>query len=332
MKKTLLLLVTVLFTAGNNYAQSSYKFNIGESIQEPSMGISVSAGQDDENIFLVGFKPGLFSAVKYWFHSYNPKTLQQKAVVFQKMWADQFDGNYYFAADMMNDEPCMFTYEKVKGGVAINYYTFDKSTMAPSGKNMLVTIPGISVEMNQTTFVQEITEKVRPPQPDYSFTNMAYINFGISSPKYDQVMYVRSADKKTFYIVSLYDNGEQNANNSLAAVNVYAYDNSKTLLWTKSGKIPFDKWQSSIDGVDADNIGNVYFIIKNHHKKLRGESKGDNTPNYDYKLYYINKDKDDLQSVKLGTGDKFITSLTVKVYDDSVGARVRWFLLRRQLS
>lgn len=338
MKKSLLLALTVLFTVGTINAQTpknkksssadkgptDFDFSSGKEIKERKLSISSAlAGSDANNAYLIGFRPkgvviGLIPimSMRYIFQSYDLSDMSLSTVHRANAFKKQFKNNYFFASDMFVEEPYMFTYEnkknKSKESLLINYYTIDKTTMKPGPKSKLVEIPKTSIKVgSKFRFIRSLTNVVDN-----------------NNEKASRLNYLRSPDKKTFYIVSIAEdkNSKKSSKNNKSKktinqnVAVYAFDSNMELLWEKQDKIKFDKAGSYISGIDADNLGSVYFTVKEYDDKRKGESKKGGSRNYDYKLYYVNKDVEDIQPVDLNLDSKFVTEMTVKVLDDSIGA------------
>ena len=298
-----------------------FEFTEGAEIKERKLSLMSSmAGYDGNNTYLIGFRPKgiiLFFvpivSMRYIFQSYNMDNMSLDKAYRQNAFSKQFKNNRFVASDMINEEPYMFTYENVtkkgKKSVDINYYSIDKSTMKPSAKNKLVTLPKASV----------------PSSSKWSYVMGIMKNMSNNEERISGVNYLRSPDKKTFYIITIVEEkkktkgGKKNKSESYL-VYVNAFDNNFESLWEKQEKVKFDNAGTIFTGLDADNIGNVYFTVKDYKEKRKGESKKQGIRNYEYKLYYIGKDKEDLQEVKLNLDNKFVTEMNVKVFDDSVGA------------
>lgn len=335
MKKSLLLALTILLAVGNLSAQTTKKsggdkgpknftFSQGKDIKERKLSVMSSvAGHDAGSIYMVGFRPkgviiGLIPIVsmKYIFQSYNADDMSLEKVHRANAFRKQFKKNYFLASDMLNEEPYMFTYETVKKkskeSLAINYYSIDKGTMKPSAKSKLVEIP-------KSGFKKQ--SKIRYV---FSFLKALQNNSETAS----RLNYLRSPDKKTFYIVSIAEdkNSKKSSKKSKSKktitqnVAVYAFDTNMELLWEKQDKIKFEKAGSVITGIDADNLGTVYFTVKQYEEKRKGESLRNGNRNYTYQLYYVNKEADAVETVNLNLDNKFVTQMAVKVLDDSVGA------------
>ncbi len=332
MKKLLyLILVVTVFNNATLLAQTTkkskekesrdFEFTEGAEIKERKLSLMSSmVGHDGSNTYLIGFRPkGIIIgfvpiiSMRYIFQSYNLDNMALDKAHRQSAFGKQFKNNRFIASDMIGDEPYMFTYENVKKkgktSVDINYYTIDKTTMKPSAKNKLVTIPKASV----------------PTSSKLRYVMGIMRNMTNNEEKISGVNYLRSPDKKTIYIVTIVEEkkkskgGKKNKSESYL-VYVNAFDNSFESLWEKQEKVKFDNAGTAFTGIDADNIGNVYFTVKDYKEKRKGESKKQGIRNYEYKLYYISKEKDELQEVKLDLADKFVTEMNVKVFDDSVGA------------
>lgn len=332
MKKLLyLILVVTVFNSASLLAQTTKKskekeskdfvFTEGAEIKERKLSLMSSmVGHDGSNTYLIGFRPkGIIIgfvpiiSMRYIFQSYNMDNMALDKAYRQNAFGKQFKHNRFVASDMIGDEPYMFTYENVrkkgKTSLEINYYSIDKTTMKPSAKNKLVSIPKASV----------------PTSSKLRYVMGIMRNMTNNEEKISGVNYLRSPDKKTFYIVTIVEEkkkakgGKKNKSETYL-VYVNAFDNSFEPLWEKQEKVKFDNAGTAFTGIDADNIGNVYFTVKDYKEKRKGESKKQGIRNYEYKLFYISKDKEELQEVKLDLADKFVTEMNVKVFDDSVGA------------
>lgn len=288
----------------------------GKELKERKLSVMSSmAGYDNNNAYLIGFRPSVviigfvpITSMRYVFQSYNLDDMSLDKAYRQNAFGKQFKRTRYFASDLLNDEPTMFTYEKKKVGkkeaLGINYYTIDKGTLQPSAKNELVTIDNTTVNLgSKFRYVMGMAKN--------NASNTEQINF---------INYLRTPDKKGFYVVTITKDEKKKSKKSVSYnVSVNAFNKSMEPQWDKTEKITFDNAGTIFTGIDADNLGNVYFTVKDYKDKRKGESKKQ-ARNYEYELYYISKDKDDLQEVKLDLGDKFVTEMSVKVLDDSIGA------------
>lgn len=293
-----------------------FTFVKGADLKERRLSImSAMAGYDNNNAYLIGFRPKValiffvpVSSMRYVFQSYSLENMALEKTYRMGAFKKQFKGNRFFGSDLINDEPTMFTYENKKDGkkekVAINYYTIDKNTMMPSAKNELAVLENAHVQGgSKFMYIMGIAK-----------------NSANNTEKINDVNYLRSPDKKSFYIVTITEDTKKKSKKTVN-YNIYvnAFNNSMEQLWEKTEKLSFDNAGTLFSAVDADNLGNVYFTVKDYKEKRKGESKKQ-VRNYEYKLYYISKDKEDLQEVKLNLGDNFVTQMRVKVLDDSIGA------------
>lgn len=339
MKNTTLWLLAIIMLVGfsndalgqkkkkGKEGPDDFTFSEGREIKERGLSAaSAVSGTTDDKVYMVGFRPFVlmlfpfkFTSLKYVFQSFDLADMDLAKKYKVNAFGKQFKKNFFFATTMVDNTPYLFTYEKgkssgKKNNLILNYYTIDPDDMKPSKKTKLATFKGVDMpHRNKFRFVMNLMKNMGSNETNGD------PKLGISG-----MQFKTSEDGKITYIINI-DPDEKKKKNSKANVNfsIKAFDKELGLLWEKDDKISLKSDYSAVTGVDVDNTGNVYFVVKDYKEDSKGrEAKSKTgTRNYTYSAYLLNKDLEEAKEIELNLGDnKFIDYMTVKNYDDSLGA------------
>lgn len=337
MKNTTLWLLAIIMLVGfsndalgqkkkkGKEGPDDFTFSEGREIKERGLSAaSAVSGTTDDKVYMVGFRPFVlmlfpfkFTSLKYVFQSFDLADMDLAKKYKVNAFGKQFKKNFFFATSMVDNTPTMFTYEKAKSSgkknnLILNYYTIDPDDMKPSKKTKLGVFKGVDMpHRNKFRFVYNISKNMG------SNENNGDPSLGIGGMQYKE-----SADGNIKYFVYVdHDPKKKKSGKATVNVSIKAFDKQLEKLWEKDETIKLKSDYSTVTSVDVDNIGNVYFVVKDYKEDSKGREakRKTGTRNYTYSVFYSSEDSE-AKEIELDLGNsKFIDYMIVKNYNTQTG-------------
>ncbi|MEQ9261827.1 MAG: hypothetical protein RLP14_01565 [Owenweeksia sp.] len=88
-------------------------------------------------------------------------------------------------------------------------------------------------------------------------------------------------------------------------------DHEYNLLWEKMVTLPYTDRYFDISDWSVTNTGDIFIAGYATPNRRKGERRERDSPNEDYKLFQVSKDKEDILEYELGLNDKYVSSTSV---------------------